>query len=120
MANKRILKKQVKYICGDLAAECILAMKYIDGINESEMSDIVYKIAELQTSTLQRTSFSYDKTIADFESAHSYTIARTKYFKQAYNTLKKDFNNNVHEIVKLMNLQLPQSQKDANKEAFKQ
>lgn len=120
MANKRILKKQVKYVCGDLAAECILAMKFIDGINENEMSNIIYKIAEIQTSTLQRVSFSYDKNAADFESAHTYAIARTKYFKQAYNTLKTDFNKNIQEIVKLMNTQLPQSQKDANKEALKQ
>lgn len=37
MANKRDLKKQVKYICGDLATECMLAAEYVKGVVPAEM-----------------------------------------------------------------------------------
>lgn len=118
MANKRILKKQIKYACGDLAAECIIAINFVDGIDVNKMQDVVFEIAELQTNTLKRVSFIYDKIISDYESKHDYAIARSKYFKQAYTTLRKDFDQKVREIVKSMNTLLPQAQKEANKRAL--
>lgn len=120
MANKRVLKKQIRYACGDLAGECILAIHFIEGMDVEKMQDVVFEIASLQTATLQRVSFSYDKTKADFDSEHAYSVAKAKYFKQAYNTLRADFDEKVQEIVKSMNALLPQAQKDANKEALKQ
>ena len=41
MANKRDLKKQIRYICGDLAAECLIAGEYVDGIDRKSMRAIV-------------------------------------------------------------------------------
>ena len=120
MASKRLLKKQVKYACGDLAAECILAIHFVDGINVEKMQDVVFQIASLQTLVLEKVSFSYDKVKSDFETAHEYSVAKTKYFKHAYSTLRADFDKRVQEIVKSMNALLPQAQKDANKEAIKQ
>lgn len=120
MANKRLLKKQIKYACGDLAAECIMAIHFIDGIDVEKMQDIVFEIASLQSSSLKKVTFSYDKIKKDFGASHEYTIAKTKYFKQAYNTLRADFDKKVREIVKSMNVLLPQSQKDANVAALKQ
>ena len=119
MANKRILKKQIKYACGDLAGECILAMNFVEGIDVKGMQDIVIEIATLQTSSLQRVTFSYDKTKVDFDSQHDYEVAKTKYFKQAYNTLRADFDEKVQDIVKSMNALLPQAQKEANKASLK-
>lgn len=118
MANKRDLKKQIKYICGDLAGECIMARNFVHGIDADKMNEIVFKIAALQESTLVRVTFGYDKVVADFDSAHAYKIARTKYFTAAYRTLANDFNVSVKEIVKEMNAQLPAEQKEANKKAL--
>ncbi len=118
MANKRSLKKQIKYICGDLAGECIMARNFIPGIDAEKMNDIVFKVAALQESTLVRVTFGFDKVVADFESARAYNAARTKYFTAAYRTLINDFNNSVKEIVKEMNTQLPAEQKEANKKAL--
>lgn len=118
MANKRILKKQIKYACGDLAGECVLATYYVDGIDVDKMQEIVFDIAELQTKTLKRVTFSYDKVAKDFETRQQYSIARAKYFKQAYNALRSEFDKSVLDIVKSMNAQLPQAQKDANKKAL--
>ena len=50
MANKRILKKQIRYVCGDIAAECILAMNFIEGIDVEKMLSLVFEVASLQTS----------------------------------------------------------------------
>lgn len=119
MANKRQLKKQIKCICGDLAGECIVARDLIPGIDFKSMNEIIYKIAELQSSALARVTFSFDKTPKDFDSVQEYHAASKKYYASAYSKLRDDFNNGVQEIVKEMNSQLPEEQKDANKKAVK-
>ncbi len=103
MANKRVLKKQIKYICGDLAAECILASKTIPNIDSEKMYNLIYDVAELQTNTLQRTSFGFDKSAKDFSSNKEYKKARNKYYTMAFRTMSKDFNEKVADIVKGMN-----------------
>lgn len=118
MANKRILKKQIRYVCGDLAAECILAINFIEGINVEKMQEIVFEIAALQSTSLSHVSFSFDKIAADFASSHDYKIAKKSYNKAAFRTLKKEFDQKVQDIVKSMNNLLPQAQKDANKQAL--
>jgi hypothetical protein len=50
MANKRDLKKEIKYVCGDLAAECLLAKNYVKGVDAKAMKEIITKIADLQIS----------------------------------------------------------------------
>lgn len=117
MANKRKLKKQIQYICGDIAGECIMARNFVPGIDAEKMNEIVFKIAALQESSLVRVTFGYDKVATDFESAHAYKVARAKYFAAAYRTLIEDFNNGIEEIVKEMNALLPAEQKEANKKA---
>ena len=47
MANKRDLKKEVRYICGGLATECLLAADYVKGVDRNVMRAIVGKIAAL-------------------------------------------------------------------------
>ena len=118
MANKRTLKKQIKYACGDLVGECILAINFIESIDVAKMQNVIFNIAAVQTTTLKRTSFSFDKTKSEFDSVFAYNVAKTKYFKLAYKALKGSFDQDVLAIVKSMNELLPQSQKDANKETL--
>lgn len=118
MSSKRNLKKLVRYMCGDIAAECIIAKTVIPGIDPDVMSALVVKIACLQDVTLRKLSFSYDKVAADFDNVSSYKKARHEYMTKAYRSLKGEFNNQVAEIVKEMNAALPQAQKDLrNKQA---
>ena len=84
MANKRILKKQIRYICGDVAAECIMSKIFIPGVNQEKFNDIVIKIAELQTTALARTNVAFDKAPRDFESGAAYRKARKQYFAKAF------------------------------------
>lgn len=114
MANKRDLKKQIRYICGDIAAECLIAGEYVDGVDRKAMREIVRKIAILQQNALQGCSFSFDKVPSDFENLKEYHAARKAYFKKAYDTLREKFNKRVLEIVKEMNAAVPKAVKDAN------
>ncbi|MDE6085972.1 MAG: hypothetical protein K2G40_06185 [Muribaculaceae bacterium] len=115
MSSKRLLKKRVRYVCGDLAAECILAKNFIEGVDGSKMSDIVVKIARLQEATLNKISFAFDKISHDFENKAEFNGKKSKYMKLAFNSLKSEFNQDVLKIVKEMNAVLPQEQKDLNK-----
>jgi DNA relaxase NicK len=117
MANKRTLKKQIHYACGDLAAENIMARHLLPGVNNDAVNLIINDIAELQVNSLARVSFFFDKTKKNFDNEHEYRKARKNYFKKAYNKLAEDFNNNVAEIVKAMNASLSKEAKEANKEA---
>jgi len=115
MANKRNLKKQVRYICGDLAAECLLAAEYIKDVDCVAMHNVVTEIAQLQTVTLANVSFSFDKVLSDFETGAAYRKARRDYNRKAYAVLRTKFNDKMQEIVKAMNAAIPQAVKDANK-----
>ncbi|MCM1448944.1 MAG: hypothetical protein NC082_01235 [Clostridiales bacterium] len=109
MSNKRNLKKRVRYMCGDMAAECIIAKSVIPGADAKALAEIVIKIAYLQEATLGKISFSYDKTPSDFDSAKAYNKARAAYMAKAYRSLKAEFNNQVASIVKEMNAAVPHS-----------
>ncbi len=115
MSSKRSLKKLVRYMCGDIAAECIIARDIVPGIDAAVMNDLVFKIARVQAATLGKITFAFDKTASDFENAAQYKRARHEYMKKAYRSLKIEFNKQVDEVVKEMNAALPQAQKDLNK-----
>ncbi|MBD5374850.1 MAG: hypothetical protein HDR77_05165 [Bacteroides sp.] len=107
MANKRDLKKQIRYVCGDLAAECGFACEFIEGINQEKINDTIVKIAALQTDALSKATFGFDKTRADFATKAEYRKALHKYNSAAFSKLRDEFNSRVEEIVKEMNSALP-------------
>lgn len=107
MANKRSLKKQIRYICGDIAGESLLAKTLIPGVDKDAMAAVIIKAAELQTTALCRTNISFDKAPKDFENQADYRAARGKYYRQAFKKLSESFNNQVMEVVKDMNAAMP-------------
>lgn len=115
MANKRNLKKQISYICGDIAAECLLAAECVKGIDTDKMRDIVCRLALLQENALKNTTFTFDKVPGDFSSRKEYNKAKKEYFKKAYTALREKFDQRIQEIVKDMNAALPQEVKTVNK-----
>lgn len=117
MANKRTLKKEIRYICGDLALESILTAEYIPGANISKLNELVARIAQLQEHAIVNTNFVFDKTRRDFESTAAYRKARTAYFNTAFRKFREEFNVKTAEIVKELNASIPQQQRDLNKEA---
>jgi hypothetical protein len=119
MANKRNLKKQIRYICGDLAGECIIAREILPGVDTGKVNDIIIAIADLQADTLEKISFVYDKSYREFENVHEYRVARNAYYKTAYKTLIAEFNAKVDAILKDMNGLLSPEQREANKQQAK-
>lgn len=117
MASKKDLKKKVRYMCGDMAAECIIAKTVVPGVDEATMKEIVIKIAKLQSATLRKISFAFDKVAKDYENNAQYKRARHEYMTKAYRSLSIEFNQQVASIVKEMNAALPQAQKDLNKKS---
>lgn len=115
MANKRELKKAIKTVCGDLAGECLVARDFVPNIDRKKMEEIIFKIADLQYSTIENVTFSFDKTAGSFDNKHDYKKARDAYFKKGYTKLTSEFNKSVEEIVRKMNSALPAAQKEANK-----
>lgn len=107
MANKRQLKKQVRYICGDVAAECAMAKYLIDGVNRETLNEALRHVAALQEQTLARVSSNFDKVPRDFESKKEYGKARHQFYTKAFTSLRADFNTRLQEIVKEMNSALP-------------
>lgn len=107
MANKRQLKKQIHYICGDIAAECAMALDAIPGIDVEKMAQNIRDIAQLQVTTLANISFSFDKTPSDFESRREYNLAHSAYNKAAFHRLRIEFNEALQAIVHNMNASLP-------------
>lgn len=104
-------------MCGDIAAESLLAKNFVRGVDEKAMTDVIAKVADLQVSALRTTTFSFDKYPRDFETRDAYRKARAAYFKKAYSSLRVKFYDKVNEIVKQMNAALPQEVKDNNKKA---
>jgi hypothetical protein len=120
MANKRQLKKHVRYTCGDLAAEILIASHSIEEMDQEKAKEIVINIAALQVKSIKHVSFDFDKSFRDFDNKAAYKKARHAYFKKAYTKLINEFNDGVKQIVKDMNAALPQAVKDANVSAMKE
>lgn len=116
--NKRDLKKEIRYICGDLAGECIMMRELMPDVDAETANNLVIEIAGLQVSTLRKVSFSFDKAACDFENAQAYRKAKHAYYASAYKKLAEEFNAGVAAVLKKMNAQLTAEQREANKKAL--
>ena len=115
MANKRDLKKQIKYICGEIALECIMTREYVEGVDPKKLNDLVIRTADLQQKSLKNATFAFDKTPSDFDSLKEYHKTSNAYFAKAYKTFYAEFNKSVQEIVDQLNKAIPESQRELNK-----
>lgn len=113
--NKRTLKKQIRYACGEVAMECIITKYCVEGTNAEELNNLVIKAAELQENSLRNTTFAFDKTPRDFDSMHAYHKAKKAYFRKAYKAFYKEFNKQLQLIVDDLNKAIPAEYRKANK-----
>ena len=116
MAKKRNLKKEIRYICGDVALEAILTAEYIPHANISKLNELVTRIADFQDHAVRNVTFTFDKAPRDFENRALYRRARKAYYDAAFTKFRDDFNNQLAEIVKELNSAIPQQQRDLCKE----
>ena len=108
MANKRGLKKRIKYICGDLASDALIAsVLFPEKVDENKINAIINEIVALQEDTLALTSFVFDRGRREFANDGEYRAARKNYFSVAFKKLNKDFIERALEIVKQLNEVVP-------------
>lgn len=119
MANKRDLKKYIKYTCGDIAGECLFGIDFFENADAEKLENVIVKAACLQTETIDKVSVSFDKTLKSFNgNAKEYKKARRAYYKECYKALQQELSDSVNALVAEMNSTLSQEQKDANKAAL--
>lgn len=97
MSNKRKLKKAVYAVCGEAAVDVLIALP------REKSQPAIFKLAELQTTTISNVTFSFDHTAADFENRKAYNKARAQYNRNAYKKLKADFRDGLKAIVADLN-----------------
>lgn len=115
MASIRKTKKNIRYACGDIAAELLIASHAIKDFNRAETNKIISDIASLQVAALSKCSFDFDKAKSDFENGKAYKDARRKYAAAAFHKLNEEMGKRMQEIVDKMNAAMPQHIKDALK-----
>lgn len=118
MANKRDIKKQIHYVCGELALNCIFARDFIEGSDPNKLNQIIVDIARLQSHALDNLNFSFEKQPCDFTTRAEYNKASQKYYHLAYKSFVSEFNKKLKDIVKQMNEQLSPEQRELNKKAL--
>lgn len=115
MASIRNTKKEIRYSCGDLASELLIAAYAIKGFDKSVATQSLIEIASMQIDAVGKCSFSFDHSRADFENGHEYRKARGKYVAAAFRKLNKEMLEKTQTIVDGMNAAMPQHIKDAAK-----
>lgn len=103
MQSKRDLKKQIRYICGDLVGECLLIGEICPEEKLDELNQLIVDLAVLQEVTISHCSFSYDKVVKDFATVQDYKKARSAYYHEAFSALHKQFNTSLADCVHRMN-----------------
>ena len=112
MASRRQLKKKISYVCGELAAEILLASHVLDNIDRATVNRIVSEIAALQVNSRGMVTVAFDKVPRDFDDLHAYNRARRAYYKQAFASLRKEFGEKVLALVKEMNAAVPADERN--------
>ena len=57
----------IRYACGDIAAELLIASYAIKDFNRDETANIINDIASLQVDALSKCNFIFDKSKSDCE-----------------------------------------------------
>lgn len=112
MGNLRRLKKNIKYLCGDIASECIIAGTFIQEADEKKLADVVYKAAKLQTQSIRKVSVSFTKTPKDFANVKEYRKEKKKYFKNSFSALDSLFFKEADGLIAELNQALPKKNKE--------
>lgn len=115
MANKRDLKKEIKYVCGDIAVDALMIRDYVKDADTQKLEELVIRLADLQQNTLRNISFAFDRSHTSFDNEKAYRKAAHQYFHQAYAKLREEFNKQIFAAVKTLNEAVPAAQKELNK-----
>ena len=113
MANKRLLKKNIRFICGDIASECIFAEDTFEGLDLDKMDDVICRVAILQDAAIKKVSARFAQKPKEFANVAEYRKAKYAFAKSVEKEINQFVGDALEEIVKQMNALVPKAQKDA-------
>ena len=67
--KRRLLKKQVNYIAGELFAECVVLTQVVPGIDEKKVDDLMTRILYMQDDFINRISHTQPGNVKGFYKA---------------------------------------------------
>ena len=67
--KRRLLKKQVNYIAGELFAECVVLAQVVPGIDEQKVDDLMTRILYMQDDFIGRISHTQPGNVKGFYKA---------------------------------------------------
>lgn len=82
MAKRRILKKNINYICSELFAECVALSHYKIDVKQADVDNVMTRILLMQDEFISRVSHTQPGAVAAF-----------------YKKLRTDFNAQVDDII---------------------
>lgn len=82
MASRKVLKKNVNYITGELFAECLVNSLYVPGVDKEKADQLMGEILKMQDEFISRISHTEPGNVKGF-----------------YKKFRADFNAKVEEIL---------------------
>lgn len=67
--KRRILKKQVNYIAGELFAECVVLSKVVPGIDDQKVDELMTRVLYMQDDFISRISHTQPGNVKGFYKA---------------------------------------------------
>ena len=65
MAKRRILKKEISYVAGELFTEALVCKLYIPGVNQEKADALMARILDMQDSYIVRVKPHFDKPLPE-------------------------------------------------------
>lgn len=85
MASRKVLKKNVNYIAGELFAECLVNSLYVPGVDKEKADELMGEILKMQDEFISRISHTEPGNVKGY-----------------YKKFRADFNAKVEEIIDAM------------------
>lgn len=85
MASRKVLKKNVNYIAGELFAECLVNSLYVPGVDKEKADELMGEILKMQDEFISRISHTEPGNVKGY-----------------YKKFRADFNTKVEEILEAL------------------
>lgn len=117
MANKRDFKKSVEAVGSAVCDEMMAAYYNIDGADKDAITKAIGKVVASTVKAKDNANIFFDKGVKAFESPKEYSKAKDTFFKALFNKIHTEFGEEINAALQEFNKALPESVKEANKQA---
>ncbi len=115
MVNKRDFKKYVDALGASVIEEMMFAYYNIEGADRKGISSAVGKALAAVENAKNNANRFFDRGAKSFADHKEYAAAKRNFFRQLFQKIEKDFNDQINESIKEFNAALPESVKQAQK-----